>query len=147
MFAGSNCGWPPVPVNANVSTIYSAGQREVSYSCNYPLQLAPNEHRSSRCDPLIGQWTKLPECTCPTSHLPRYVKIIQIRNNSLKYQCEGPRIGDGTIFCDLSSGHWQSQPLCFCPQHGFSYIETMYQNASAISYGTQRVRPMESAKL
>ncbi len=116
-------------MNADVSA--TTGQR-VSYSCNSPFQLASNEHRSSQCDPLTGQWTKLPECTCPTSELPDYIEIIQIRNNSLKYQCREPRIGRGTIFCDSISGHWLSQPLCFCPQHGFPYIQSTYRNASQL---------------
>jgi hypothetical protein len=134
MFAGNNCGWPPVPLDANITTYTAAGQREVSYWCNSPFKLASYNRRSSQCDPRTGLWTKLPECTCPTSQLPHYVEIIQIRNHSLKYQCKLPRIGHGTILCDLNSGKWPSQSLCSCPEHGFSYIQSTLQNAYTLSY-------------
>ena len=64
--AGNQCGWPPVPVNADVVGIpFRGNTKKVSYKCQNNLVLDPRGPQTSTCDQLTGQWTPLPRCIRP----------------------------------------------------------------------------------
>ena len=61
---GNNCGYPPIPLGADVTTDVISGQTTlVTYTCQPPLSLNPTGPQESFCDPRTGDWSPLPRCT------------------------------------------------------------------------------------
>ena len=110
---GNHCGWPPVPVNGDVTTVLVPGDTtKVTYKCADPFVLDPKELETSTCDQLTGQWTQPPKCICPH---PQVVngKIIRRTDYSADFQCRDGYhlIGNGTATC-TETGTWTNLPSC-----------------------------------
>ncbi len=112
---GDHCGWPPVPVNAEVVTQFIPGTTtEVTYKCNDHFVLDPSGPQNSTCDQVTGSWTKLPRCICPDPpHVPGGGRMIRRDAFTARFQCGNgyQLIGEDTITCD-DQGLWSELPSC-----------------------------------
>ena len=84
---GNQCGWPPVPVDADVVGEPARGNTtQVSYKCKNNLVLDPRGPQTSTCNQLTGQWTRLPRCIRPDQSVLENSRIIEkftgIRQNN-----------------------------------------------------------------
>ena len=76
--SGNHCGWPPIPLHADVSSEVVPGKTtNVTYKCNDPFVLDPNRPQFSTCDQLTGQWTDLPICISTNPPVPTKAQIAR----------------------------------------------------------------------
>jgi Sushi repeat (SCR repeat) len=116
--SGNHCGWPPIPLHADVSTEVVPGKTtNVTYKCNDPFVLDPNGPQFSTCDQLTGHWTDLPICVSADPLVPADARIAR---TELSYK---PTVHDyfviesnGTQFYDGDqvTEHWTELPNFNC---------------------------------
>ena len=113
-FKENNCGWPPVPVHADVATDVIPGKTtNVTYKCNDPFVLDPNRPQFSTCNQLTGRWTAVPKCICAVPPVPANAKVVQRLPFSVRFRCVfGYRLtGEDIVTCD-EKGTWNRLPSC-----------------------------------
>ena len=117
--SGNHCGWPPIPLHADVSSEVVPGKTtNVTYKCNDPFVLDPNRPQFSTCDQLTGQWTDLPKCICADPLVPANAQIASYADFNVTYKCKDPFVlnqnGPQFSTCDRLTGHWTDLPICVC---------------------------------
>ena len=143
-----NCGWPPVPVDADVAEKVEPGRTtQVTYKCRDPLVVDPKGPQSSSCNQRTGQWTQLPKCTCRDPDVPAKVEIVHLQDFLISVKCNDRLVldpdGPENSTCDPVTGGWSQLPRCICPD---PHVPAHAEVAERTGYST-RFRCAEGFRL